>query len=156
MTFQQNPSTRQPKGDHNRRLALGMDIEVFAAEAGLTQDQAHEYEMTSPDHSFDEDVAQRYGAALERMEANPPSTQIVQNSTVIQPNSASTDLPESPDPQAPAFKDGELPKAADQPAPVRSAGPEGMRDGPPGWDETDQASDESFPASDPPANNKFD
>ena len=35
---------------------------------------------------------------------------------------------------------------------VRSAGTEGMRSDPPAWDRTDQAMDESFPASDPPAN----
>lgn len=34
---------------------------------------------------------------------------------------------------------------------VRSAGPQGMRSDPPQWDKVDQASDESFPASDPPA-----
>ena len=35
---------------------------------------------------------------------------------------------------------------------VRSAGPDGMRDAPRRpWDKTDQGSDESFPASDPPA-----
>ena len=34
---------------------------------------------------------------------------------------------------------------------VRHAGPEGMRSNPPEWDKTDEASDESFPASDPPA-----
>lgn len=33
---------------------------------------------------------------------------------------------------------------------VRSAGPEAMRDPPKEWTEVDQASDESFPASDPP------
>lgn len=38
---------------------------------------------------------------------------------------------------------------------VRSAGPEGMRSDPPEWDQTDQASDESYPASDPPAANRF-
>jgi hypothetical protein len=32
----------------------------------------------------------------------------------------------------------------------RSAGPEAMRDPPEQWDREDQASDESFPASDPP------
>ena len=38
------------------------------------------------------------------------------------------------------------------PTSVRSAGPEGMRsDDCPGWDRVDQAVDESFPASDPPA-----
>ncbi|WP_247881469.1 DUF2934 domain-containing protein [Skermanella sp. TT6] len=37
-------------------------------------------------------------------------------------------------------------------AQVRSAGPDGMRDAPRRpWDKTDQSSDESFPASDPPA-----
>ena len=35
---------------------------------------------------------------------------------------------------------------------VRNAGPEAMRSNPPQWDNVDQASDESFPASDPPAN----
>ncbi|MFC4254027.1 hypothetical protein GRI97_01250 [Altererythrobacter xixiisoli] len=36
---------------------------------------------------------------------------------------------------------------------VRDAGPDAMRDTPKrGWDQVDQASDESFPASDPPAN----
>lgn len=32
---------------------------------------------------------------------------------------------------------------------VRTAGPEGMRSNPPEWDKVDEASDESFPASDP-------
>lgn len=34
---------------------------------------------------------------------------------------------------------------------VRDAGPGAMRDRPGRWSRTDQASDESFPASDPPA-----
>ncbi|MFO0994927.1 MAG: hypothetical protein U1E67_23695 [Hyphomicrobiales bacterium] len=34
---------------------------------------------------------------------------------------------------------------------VRPAGPESMRDPPRCWDEVDEAADESFPASDPPA-----
>ncbi len=37
------------------------------------------------------------------------------------------------------------------PTPVRPAGPEAMRDPPRQWDPVDEASDESFPASDPPA-----
>lgn len=45
------------------------------------------------------------------------------------------------------------PEEHDQGLPeVRDAGPEAMRDTPKrGWDQVDQASDESFPASDPPA-----
>jgi hypothetical protein len=34
---------------------------------------------------------------------------------------------------------------------VRPAGPEAMQDPPEHWDEVDQAADESFPSSDPPA-----
>jgi hypothetical protein len=36
-------------------------------------------------------------------------------------------------------------------AKVRNAGPQGMRSDPPEWDKADEASDESFPASDPPS-----
>lgn len=79
MPLEIDPSIRSPKGDHNRRLSLGIDIEVFAAHAGLTEEQVHEYEMTSPDHRFDLEVARRYGLALERLEADPPATQIVRN-----------------------------------------------------------------------------
>ncbi len=47
--------------------------------------------------------------------------------------------------------------AGDQPqggfTPVRDAGPEAMRDPPKGtWSQVDEESDQSFPASDPPAN----
>ena len=37
------------------------------------------------------------------------------------------------------------------PVPVRPAGPENMRDPPRHWDKVDEAIDESFPDSDPPA-----
>lgn len=37
---------------------------------------------------------------------------------------------------------------------VRNAGPAAMRSDPPEWDRVDQASDESFPASDPPAHSR--
>lgn len=47
-----------------------------------------------------------------------------------------------------AFAHGE---ATGAPVDIRNAGPEAMRSDPPEWDKVDEASDESFPASDPPA-----
>ena len=49
-----------------------------------------------------------------------------------------------------AFADGET--SGPNFAKVRNAGPEAMRSDPPKWEKTDQESDESFPASDPPGN----
>jgi hypothetical protein len=49
-----------------------------------------------------------------------------------------------------AFAKGEM-LPGDAPGAVRSAGPEAMRDPPQEWDAVDEALDESFPASDPPA-----
>jgi hypothetical protein len=43
------------------------------------------------------------------------------------------------------------PGAVGQSGAARSAGPDAMRDPPSQWGKVDQASDESFPASDPPA-----
>lgn len=55
---------------------------------------------------------------------------------------------EHQDEQKAAFASGEAtPGNTSQ---VRNAGPDAMRDTPRSWDRTDQASDESFPASDPP------
>ena len=69
------PNQRQPKGDHNRRLSLGIDPDKFAAEAGVTTEELREYERTAPDHRFDPDVAERVGAALDRLEAVLPNSQ---------------------------------------------------------------------------------
>jgi coenzyme F420-dependent glucose-6-phosphate dehydrogenase len=58
---------------------------------------------------------------------------------------------------APAFKEGEKPGPLASDVQVRPAGPESMRDEPRRrWTTTDEASDESFPASDPPSLNRFD
>ena len=48
-----------------------------------------------------------------------------------------------------ALSDGDQ-HAADDFSSTRSAGPRAMRDPPKEWSRADQASDESFPASDPP------
>jgi hypothetical protein len=79
MSFPIDPRQRQPKGDHNRRLALGVDPDDFALEAGVTTEQLRQYELTGPDQDFDLDVARRVGFTLERLEANPPPTQKVVN-----------------------------------------------------------------------------
>lgn len=54
---------------------------------------------------------------------------------------------------APALSDGERPPGpfGTSGGSARQAGPEAMRDPPRSWSEVDEASDESFPASDPPA-----
>ena len=74
-----DPSQRQPKGDHNRRVAMGVDIDRFAAEAGVTTEQLREYEMTSPDHDFDVEVARRVGYTLERLEHVLPNSEAAGN-----------------------------------------------------------------------------
>lgn len=71
------PPMREPKGDHNRRLALGLDPDQFAAEAGVSTEDLRDYERTGPDHDFNLEVARRVGEALDRLEANPPPTQKV-------------------------------------------------------------------------------
>ena len=74
-----NPEQREPKGDHNRRLSLGLDLDQFAREAGVTPKQLKDYEMSLPDDELAPDVASRVGAALDRLEANPPPEQKVRN-----------------------------------------------------------------------------
>ena len=70
--------------------------------------------------------------------------------------SAATDKSKQPA-TAPAFKDKQKPGPKDAEVQIRPAGPDGMRDGPErDWKPEDEASDESFPASDPPAANRFD
>ena len=75
MTFPADPTQRQPKGDHNRRLSLGLDPEQFASAAGITVGELREYESTWPDHEFSPMIAQRVGEALERLEASLPNSE---------------------------------------------------------------------------------
>jgi hypothetical protein len=56
-----------------------------------------------------------------------------------------------------AFGDGQKPRPRDSDVQVRPAGPAARRTKPKRkWSATDEASDESFPASDPPASKRFD
>ena len=59
---------------------------------------------------------------------------------------------EAEEPQAAAHSRGKTALGpVGQSGSARSAGPDAMRDPPEQWDEVDQSSDESYPASDPPA-----
>ena len=69
MTFPANPAERSPKGDHNRRLSLGIDTEDFARAAGITVEELHQYESTGPDQEFVPGIAQVVGETLEALEA---------------------------------------------------------------------------------------
>jgi hypothetical protein len=52
---------------------------------------------------------------------------------------------------AAAMKDGKKPGPKESVVQVRNAGEEAQADKPKDWDKQDEAVDESFPASDPPA-----
>jgi hypothetical protein len=59
-----------------------------------------------------------------------------------------TDENKNSNSDAAAFKDGKKPGPKDAPQQVRNAGTEEMANKPNKWDKTDEAVDESFPASD--------
>ena len=44
-SYSVDPALRQPKGDHNRRLALPMEADAFAAAAEITVEELKEYEF---------------------------------------------------------------------------------------------------------------
>ncbi len=74
-----DPAMREPKGDHNRRLSLGVDPDRFAVLAGISTEALRKYELTGPDEDFDLEIARRVGETLDRLEADPPPTEAVRN-----------------------------------------------------------------------------
>lgn len=52
---------------------------------------------------------------------------------------------------ATAYKGGQKPGPRQADVQIRPAGPDAQRHKPKKWDKVDEAADESFPASDPPA-----
>lgn len=70
---------REPKGDHNRRLSLGMDPDRFADLAGISVEELRRYELTSPDQDYDRAIAARVAVTLDQLEGNPPPSQSVKN-----------------------------------------------------------------------------
>lgn len=75
MTTQFDASERMPKGDHNRRLSLGLDADQFAVAAGITVEELKDYENTWPDHEFSPMIAERVGLALDRLEMTLPNSE---------------------------------------------------------------------------------
>lgn len=75
MTQYTSNAFHQPKGDHNRRVSLGLDPEQFAAEAGISTEQLRDYERTAPDDDYDPSVAERVAQALDRLEETLPNLQ---------------------------------------------------------------------------------
>lgn len=109
---EQDPKKRQPKGDHNRRVAMAVEPDQFAAEAGVTTEQLREYERTSPDHRFDAEVAERVAAALDRLEAKLPNFETARSSVApgfakmqIGKNGSREPLPEG-QPTGPRYTSG--------------------------------------------------
>ena len=78
-------SPHQPKGDHNRRLSLGLESAAFALEAGISAEQLQSYERTAPDDDYDPEVADRVTITLDRLEQSLPNLQTGRDDTLGQP-----------------------------------------------------------------------
>jgi hypothetical protein len=87
MVYPTDPYQRSPKGDHNRRLSLGLDADAFAAAAGISVDELKHYEFA--EEVSDPVLAERVGDALERLEARIEPK--VENGPTPQPESGAAD-----------------------------------------------------------------
>ena len=75
MSNSTDPALREPRGDRNRRISLGLEPEQFAAEAGISVDDLRAYENAADDHMFSPTIAQRVGEALDRLEQVLPNSE---------------------------------------------------------------------------------
>ena len=75
MSTPTDPAQREPRGDRNRRVSLGIDPEQFAAEAGISVDDLRAYENAADDHMFSPTIAQRVGETLGRLEQVLPNSE---------------------------------------------------------------------------------
>ncbi len=75
MSTPTDPAQREPRGDRNRRVSLGIDPEQFAAEAGISVDDLRAYENAADDHMFSPTIAQRVGETLDRLEQVLPNSE---------------------------------------------------------------------------------
>lgn len=75
MSTPTDPVEREPRGDRNRRISLGLEPEQFAAEAGISVDDLRAYESAADDHMFSPIIAQRVGEALDRLEQVLPNSE---------------------------------------------------------------------------------
>ena len=86
-----------------------------------------------------------WSQAQEELRAEEPAEGAQDETNVGEPASSG----ETGTDKAPAIAGDEKPGPEDSPAQVRPAGKESVADKPEEWTEQDEASDESFPASDP-------
>jgi hypothetical protein len=60
-----HPPVRSAASDRRRRMELGLSLDDFAIEAGISPNQLHDYESTAPGGRVDANVVLCVGEALE-------------------------------------------------------------------------------------------
>jgi transcriptional regulator with XRE-family HTH domain len=63
-----HPPVRSAASDRRRRMELGLSLDDFAIEAGISPNQLHDYESTAPGGRVDANVVLCVGEALDRLE----------------------------------------------------------------------------------------
>jgi transcriptional regulator with XRE-family HTH domain len=63
-----HPLVCSAASDRRRRMELGLSLDDFAIEAGISPNQLHDYESTAPGGRVDANVVLCVGEALDRLE----------------------------------------------------------------------------------------